>query len=248
MSEKVSGDPTETEAEAEVEPEVAIEVEVGDTGGDGEIAIEVDASEVDADPVAVLEARVVELEQEKKETYDRLLRATADLDNFRKRARRDVDDARVEARRSVLVDMLPVVDNLERAVEHAAKADQVSAESILEGVKLVLRQFVQAFERSEVTAFDSVGTPFDPNLHEAVGQIETNDHPPGAVATELQRGYKIGERLLRAAMVVVARAPAEPAEDAGANGHDKGNGSAGPAAPAADVDEPDAAGDGEGDS
>jgi molecular chaperone GrpE len=206
--------------------DIAIEVEAPDDGGDG-------VGEVEVDPVAELEARVAALEAEKKETFDRLLRATADLDNFRKRARRDVDDARIEATKKVLSEMLPVVDNLERALAHADGADAAAA-SIIDGVKLVLRQFVQAFERFEVVPFESIGQPFDPNVHEAVGQIETADHPPGAVAQELQRGYRIGDRLLRAAMVVVAKAPAQPAagDDGGAqagNGHDKGNGSAGPA-------------------
>jgi len=204
------------------------EAEPGEVAGADEaddIAIEVDASEVDAeagegDPVAALETRIVQLEKEKQETFDRLLRTTADLDNFRKRSRREMDDARVEARTGVLTEMLPVVDNLERALEHAGGADEASAESIVEGVKLVLRQFVQAFERMDVAPFEAVGQPFDPNLHEAVGQIETADVAPGAIAQELQRGYKIGARLLRPAMVVVARPPAEPVEPAGPNGHD----------------------------
>lgn len=227
MSEKVREEPGDDEAEdldsgEPTSPGTAFDSETaGDDAGD--IAIEVDTSDIDADQITALQARIEALEQEKKDTFDRLLRATADLDNQRKRARRDVDDARVEAKSAVLTHMLPVVDNLERALEHAEKADQASAESIVEGVKLVLRQFVQAFERSDVASFDAVGQSFDPNLHEAVGQIETDDHPPGAVAQELQRGYKIGERLLRPAMVVVARAPAEPEPaEAAPNGHDKG--------------------------
>lgn len=195
---------------------------------DAGIAIEVDepaaeteaAAAVPADPIAELEARVATLEQEKKETFDRLLRATADLDNFRKRARRDVDDAKVAAKGAVLKEMLPVVDNLERALQHAEAAGEAGGEGILEGVRLVLRQFLQAFERCDVTPLESLGQPFDPNLHEAVGQAETDDYPPGAVCQELQRGYKIGDRLLRPTLAVVAKAVPEPVESAGPNGHD----------------------------
>ncbi len=217
MSDKVTEEQgTATEAEPS---EVAAEAEADD------IAIEVDASEVDApapegDPIAALETRIAQLEKEKQDTFDRLLRTTADLDNFRKRSRRELDDARVEARTGVLKEMLPVVDNLERALDHAGGAGEASAESIIEGVKLVLRQFVQSFERMDVVPFEAVGQPFDPNLHEAVGQVETADVAPGAIAQVLQKGYKIGQRLLRPAMVVVARPPAAPAEPAGPNGHD----------------------------
>ncbi len=223
MSDKV----TEEQSPApEPEPsEVAAAEEADD------IAIEVDASEVEGgeivpvegDPIAALETRIAQLEKEKQETFDRLLRTTADLDNFRKRSRRELDDARVDARTQVLREMLPVVDNLERALEHAGGAES-TAEGIVDGVRLVLRQFVQAFERMDVAPFEAVGQPFDPNLHEAVGQVETAEVAPGAIAQELQRGYKIGGRLLRPAMVVVARPPAEPSPPTGANGHDADEG------------------------
>lgn len=184
------------------------------------IEVEVDSPEIDIpgaeDPggtteVARLEAEKALLEQEKKDHWDRLLRATADLDNFRKRAKRDVDDARIEARSRVLKEMLPVIDNLERALEHAetsAKGDGADATGIIDGVKLVLRQFAQALERCDVTQVPADG-PFDPNVHEAIGQIETAEQPPGSIVQVMQRGYRIGERLLRPALVVVAKAPPE---------------------------------------
>jgi molecular chaperone GrpE len=167
--------------------------------------------------IAELEAEKARLEEEKQDTWNRLLRATADLDNFRKRARRDADDARYEARTRILKEMLPVIDNLERAVEHAGQAGGESG--IVEGVQLVLRQFAQALERCEVTVVDAQGKPFDPNVHEALSQAVTSEHPPGSVVQVLQRGYKIGDRLLRPALVVVAKAPPEPApEPAGEGG------------------------------
>jgi molecular chaperone GrpE len=101
--------------------------------------------------------------------------------------------------------MLPVVDNLERAIEHAASLGDKNP--IVEGVQLVLRQFTTAFERLEVTQVEAMGKPFDPNMHEAISQAES-DEPPGTVVQVLQRGYKSGDRLLRPALVVVAKAKA----------------------------------------
>lgn len=234
MSDKITeNDRPETPEQGDGEPTVVDEAAAGGAEQDDQIAIEVEAPDggeqeggeqaaAPADPVAELEARAATLELEKKETFDRLLRATADLDNYRKRARRDVDDAKVAAKGNVLKEMLPVVDNLERAVQHAEASGDGGGEAILEGVKLVLRQFLQAFERCDVTPLESLGQPFDPNLHEAVGQAETDDYPPGTVCQELQRGYKIGDRLLRPALTVVARPVSEPAEPSGPNGHDTG--------------------------
>ena len=187
------------------------------------IPVEVEAgSEVDAPPVerapkappttAELEAKIASLESGKKEYWDRYLRAAADLENFRKRTKRELEDARYDAKVKTLKEMLPVVDNLERAIEHAAggstAAGAPAPSPIVEGVQLVLRQFQTAFERLEVVAVEAQDKPFDPNLHEAISQQES-DAPPGSVVQVLQRGYKIGERLLRPALVVVAK-PAAP--------------------------------------
>lgn len=160
------------------------------------------------DEVAKLRERVEALEKDKKDTYERLLRAAADLDNLRKRTRKEVDDARVLAKEQVLKEILPGIDNLERALAVAGTGGE-GIEGIVEGVKLVLRQFQTALERVDVKSFESVGQPFDPTRHEAISQIETADHPPGTVAGEMQRGYTIGNRLLRPALVAVAKAPSK---------------------------------------
>ena len=154
-----------------------------------------------------VEARIAALEKDKKENWDRYLRAAADLENLRKRQKREMDDARLESKGRVLKEMLPVVDNLERAIEHATS--QAGTNPIVEGVQLVLRQFLTAFERLDVTPIEAGGQPFDPNLHEAISQAES-DSPPGTVVQVLQRGYKSGDRLLRPALVVVAKAKAAP--------------------------------------
>src|SRR5262245_24487164 len=151
------------------------------------------------------EAKLAALEKDKKDNWDRYLRAAADLENLRKRQRRELDDARFDTKSKVLKEMLPVVDNLERAIEHASA--QTGTNPIVEGVQLVLRQFMTAFERLGVDPVDAAGQPFDPNLHEAISQLES-DQPPGTVVQVLQRGYRSGDRLLRPALVVVAKAPA----------------------------------------
>jgi molecular chaperone GrpE len=110
----------------------------------------------------------------------------------------------------VLKEMLPVVDNLERAIEHATA--QAGSSPIVEGVQLVLRQFLTAFERLDVVPVDALNQPFDPNVHEAISQMES-EAAPGTVVQVLQRGYRIGvapnERLLRPALVVVAKPAAK---------------------------------------
>ena len=176
---------------------------------DGEVPnvpVEVDTSDLPADPaaarIAELEAQLAAAEKEKKENWDKYLRSVADLENYRKRTKRDIDDAKAETKSRVLKEILPVVDNLERAMAHEAPGEGGGA--VLEGIKLVHRQFQTALERVEVTALDALGQPFDPNQHEAIGQ-EESDKPPGSIVKVLQTGYKMGDRLLRPALVVVAK-------------------------------------------
>jgi molecular chaperone GrpE len=180
--------------------------------GEGEIPVIVEPPD-DPPPAASreeeLEVALATAEKEKKDNWDKYLRSVADLENAKKRHRRDLDDAKADVKTRVLKEMLPVVDNLERAIEHAEHGAG-DPHAIVEGVRLVLRQFMTAFERLEVTPIEAMGQPFDPMLHEAISQQESADHPPGTVISVLQRGYRQGERLLRPAMVVVARAPAAP--------------------------------------
>jgi molecular chaperone GrpE len=154
--------------------------------------------------------RVTVLEQEKKELHERLLRTAADFDNFRKRSRKEADDARAKGREEVLRDVLPVVDNLERALQAAEGQAAGGGASIIEGVKLVLRQMTSALERLDVKPVTALGEAFDPSRHEAIAQVPSADAAPGTVVSEMQKGYTMGGKLIRPAMVAVARA-AEPA-------------------------------------
>jgi molecular chaperone GrpE len=176
---------------------------------DGDVfPVEVEPPQAEDD----VETKLASLEKDKKDNWDRYLRAAADLENLRKRQRREIDDAKLESKGRVLKEMLPVVDNLERAIEHAT--NQAGTNPIVEGVQLVLRQFLTAFERLDVTPIEANGQPFDPNLHEAISQQEC-EAPPGTVVQVLQRGYKSGDRLLRPALVVVAKSKAPPRSDTG---------------------------------
>jgi molecular chaperone GrpE len=178
----------------------------GEVADAGVFPVEVVAPEP-GNELETLETKIAGLEKDKKDHWDRYLRAAADLENLRKRQKREIEEAKLESKGRVLKEMLPVVDNLERAIEHATA--QAGTNPIVEGVQLVLRQFLTAFERLDVTPIEAGGQPFDPNLHEAISQQEA-DVPPGTVVQVLQRGYKSADRLLRPALVVVAKAKTTP--------------------------------------
>jgi molecular chaperone GrpE len=149
-------------------------------------------------------------EVELKALRERLLRTAADFDNFRKRTRRDIADAERRVQENLLSVLVPPFDNLERAAQHAEGAQDVKA--LAEGLKMVLRQFEDALGTVGIQRISSLGKPFDPSEHEAVQHIQTSDVPPGVVAQELRAGYRWQDRLIRPALVVVAKAPAgEPA-------------------------------------
>jgi molecular chaperone GrpE len=140
------------------------------------------------------------------------LRSAADFDNFRKRARRELEEARRAGKEDVVRTLLPVFDNLERALQSAQRTSDVKA--MADGLSMVQRQFTDALGREGIVRVPTVGQAFDPSVHEAIQQVETGDHEPGTIIAEVQPGYRQGDRLLRAAMVVVARSKSAP-EDAG---------------------------------
>lgn len=163
------------------------------------------AAEADpADPADPMEAELAALRAERDKLKDHLLRTAADYDNFRKRTKRDLDDAKRRANEDVLREILPVVDNLERALGAADTAKDI--EAVKEGVRMVLRGFDEVAQRLNLSRVPALGQPFDPNVHDAIQQLETDDHEPGTVVAEVVPGYKLGDRLLRAALVVVSRA------------------------------------------
>jgi molecular chaperone GrpE len=149
-----------------------------------------------SDPLAAAQAEASRLK-------DAWLRSAADFDNFRKRTRRELEEARRNGREDLLRAVLPIFDNLERAIQSAQRSADVKA--VADGLSMVQRQFVEALGREGIVRVPTVGHLFDPGIHEAIQQVETADHAPGTVIAEVQPGYTQGERLVRAAMVVVAK-------------------------------------------
>lgn len=164
-------------------------------------------------PPATPEDRATALEAERDEMKDRWVRTAAEFENWKKRARKERDDAVATARESVLRDMLEIVDNLERATG-AGGNGAVDEAAVIKGVNLVLRLFQQKLERYDIKPFAAAGQPFDPRQHEAVSRVENADVPSGSVAAELQKGYRVGERLLRPALVSVSTGPKAKPESA----------------------------------
>ena len=155
---------------------------------------------------------MVELIAERDELKDRLLRLMAETDNFKKRTERDKSEFLRRANESLVKDILPVVDNLERALAHASQADVQGPLGL--GVSLVLQELIKTLERHGLEAVQALGQPFNPELHEAMLQQEDLEAEENTVLNELAKGYVFQGRLLRPAMVVVSKRPA-PAEDEG---------------------------------
>lgn len=147
----------------------------------------------------------VTAERDKK--HEQLLRTTADFENYRKRMRRELDEAKVKGQQDIVRDILPVFDNLERAVQASATATDTA--SVLEGIRMVLKLFEDTAERIGLTRIKTLGERFDPQVHEAIQQKESAEAAPGTILNEVVPGYRFGEKLVRAAMVVVARKPAD---------------------------------------
>lgn len=161
-----------------------------------------------ADPDPQITARLrQELEAkelEAKTNYDRFVRQLAELENFKKRTAREREEALRFGNDALIKDLLPVLDNLERALAHASVGG--NSQPLVEGVELVLRGFLEALAKHGVVPIDTNKQPFDPSKHEAMAQIESADDEPNTVMQEHQRGYLLRERLLRPALVSVAKA------------------------------------------
>ena len=152
-----------------------------------------------------LKKKLEQKEREAKEYYDRLLREAADLENFKKRAAKDKEEWTKFANEDLIKAILPVIDNLERAVNHAEKI--VDTGVMIEGVRLTIRQILQTLNRFGLASFESVGKPFDPSVHEAMLVVESDQHQPNHVVEEFQKGYLLNNRLLRPATVSVSKLP-----------------------------------------
>jgi molecular chaperone GrpE len=156
---------------------------------------------------ASMEAKIAELESAAAEAKDRYLRLAADFDNFKKRARQEQFETIQHASAELISRLLPALDDLHKALENLpAGAD----ESWRKGVELSVRKLDEALGAHGLEAIDAVGARFDPKLHEAIGHEESADHPEDTVVSELRRGYRIRDRVVRPALVKVSRLPALP--------------------------------------
>ena len=159
------------------------------------------ASGAEDTPTSMPDEALTALRAEKDALQDRLLRMAAEFDNYRKRIDRERREQSDAAAESVLLDLLPIVDDLERALQAPATGE---AEAYRAGVELILRGMLDLLRRRGVTPIETTDADFDPRVHQAVTQEPSEKHRPGQIIEEFRRGYLLGERLLRAAMVKVA--------------------------------------------
>ena len=177
---------------------------------------ETEAAEVpQADPVTLTEtdpreAEITSLKEEAGKLKDQLLRTLAEMDNLRKRTEREKAEATLYAATNFARDILSVSDNMDRALA-TAEADHLKeatepVKNLVAGVEMTRRELLNVFERHGITRVDPVGEKFDPHFHQAMFEVPTNEQPPGTVAQVMQAGFKIGDRVLRPALVAIAKA------------------------------------------
>lgn len=150
-----------------------------------------------------LEEQLLAKEKEARENWDRFVRERADLENYRKRVNREKEELLNYGNKSLIEEILPVIDNLERALAHASE-DGLGA--VVEGIRMTHGMLLAALKKFDVTPIEAAGTPFDSAFHQAMAQVPSDEHPPNTVVEEYQKGYLLKERLLRPAMVSVATA------------------------------------------
>lgn len=215
MAEDKQSSPTSGEAastakdRADIEP--AREQEASDAAAEAVAAINTALDEASEGEIAESEAEelddeLAKLQEELAQARERVLRAQADAQNTKRRAEQDVEKARKFALERFCSELLPVVDNLERALE--AGGDEEAVKPIAEGVELTLKSFLDALSKFHVEAVDPVGEPFDPELHQAMSLVENAEAEPNTVLAVMQKGYTLNGRLVRPAMVMVSKAPA----------------------------------------
>jgi molecular chaperone GrpE len=155
------------------------------------------------DELAAANAKIAELEAKIKEMENRYLRLYADFENFRRRTRQEMEAAEKYRAQSLVSDLLPALDNFERALKIETENEQ--AKSILQGMEMVYRSILDALKKEGVEVIEAVGRPFDPHLHQAVMQVEDSNYEPNTVVEEFQKGYKLKDRVIRPSMVKVSQ-------------------------------------------
>lgn len=201
------------EEEAKQDPEETT-AEAPESEAEGEAAVETEAPDAAAEPTPeqALEAALEEVAKYR----DAALRAEAEMQNMQRRTARDVENAHKFGIEKFLQNLLPVADSLEKAIESAEQASSGDAENaIAEGVRLCHKLLIDVMARENVEVIDPIGEPFDPNEHQAMSMVENPNMEPNSVFAVVQKGYKLNGRLVRAAMVMVTKAPAAAVESGG---------------------------------
>ena len=197
---------TELSMSKEQTPQHDEELEAGIEAEQQEAEQEVVELTEDQQRIVELEAAVIAAETKFAEQKDSVMRSIADADNARKRAQGEIDKARKFALEKFAGELLPVADNLERALQVANPEDE-AIKPIVDGVELTLKSFFSTIEKFGMTVIDPQGQPFNPEQHQAMSMQENAELPPNTVLAVMQKGYEINGRLLRPAMVMVTRAP-----------------------------------------
>lgn len=164
----------------------------------------------DSRAVSSMETKIAELESALAEAKDRRLRLAADFDNFKKRTRQEQLETIQHASADLIARLLPALDDLHKALDHKPKGVD---EAWVKGLELSVRKLDEALSAHGLEPIEAVGTRFDPKLHEAIGSEESTEHPEDTITSELRRGYRIRDRVVRPALVKVARPPERPAPD-----------------------------------
>lgn len=224
----MTGDP-KSDPNENLDPEIAAAMEAaeeavttlrGDEASPEDAEADIELEVVEAAPNADQAARIEELERELAAAKDRWLRAVADHENFKKRQKRELEEALNRNLQKTLGDMLPVGDNLDRALEAADPEDQVAT-----GIRMVRSVFDSALARQGIVPINALGTVFDPAVHDALQQVDSPDHAPGVVMQVFERGYMRDGKLFRPARVIVA-GPGSTGEPPPATEEDPGDDSA----------------------
>ncbi|WP_243734890.1 nucleotide exchange factor GrpE [Paenibacillus turpanensis] len=169
---------------------------------DSSVSGEARAETVEAGTESPEQQEIKRLQQQADENYQRYLRTQADFDNFRRRTRQEKEDFAKYASQKLIEQLLPVVDNFERAVTVSKNGGDT--DSLLKGIEMIFRQMEQLLDNEGVKAIESIGQPFNPEVHQAVMTVETDEHEAGTVVEELQKGYMLKDKVIRPAMVKVS--------------------------------------------
>jgi molecular chaperone GrpE len=209
LSDQIDRTMAEAEAAISALEEKERAEEAAAAGRDSEDVVALDDDDGD-DEYDALEAEAQSLRAEVAATKDKWLRAVADMENYKKRIKREMEEQAVRTAQTLLPSFLPVMDNLERALECAPAAidgageNVADVENLIKGIELVRKEFLAALARHDIEPIAAIGLPFDPAVHDALQQLDSPDHPPGVVIREFEKGYKMRDRLLRPARVIVA--------------------------------------------